>query len=181
MQRQSTDLFLVLSILSTLAGCGKPGQPAADAAGVAATASVAAAAAPSPAAPAAAAALPKPEALVTPAEAAALLGGDAVLEVHDMHAIYPGSVDFAYQTKNIRILSAAFYPQDGAEMFGNMKKTLSAPGRHPLLPCSVGDSCFLQGKAMIHVLKGGTYFTLADDNAAPGKLEELGRTVAGRI
>jgi hypothetical protein len=178
MHRKTAESLLAISLLLTLAACGKTpsGQSAADAP------AAAAASTPSPAAPAAAASpLPKPEALVTPAEAAALLGGDAVLEVHDMHAIYPGSVDFAYQTKNIRILSAAFYPQGGAEMFGNMKKTLSAPGRHPLLPCSVGDSCFLQGKAMIHVLKGGTYFTLADDNADPGKLEELGRTVAGRI
>jgi hypothetical protein len=178
MHRKTAESLLAVSILLTLAACNRTaaGQPAAEAAPAAASAS-----APTPAAPAAASALPKPEELVTPAEAAALLGGDAALEVHDMQAIYPGSSDFAYQTKNIRILSAAFYPQGGAEMFDNMKKTLSAPGRHPLLPCSVGDSCFRQGKGMIHALKGGTYFTLADDNAPEGKLEELGRTVAARL
>jgi len=118
---------------------------------------------------------------VTPAEAASLLGDVATLEVHNMQAAYPGSVDFAYQTKKIQILSAAFYPQGGAEMFGNMKKSLSEPGSRPLLPCSVGDSCFKTGEAMVHVLKGGTYFTLGWDTAGPGKLEELGRTVVGRI
>jgi hypothetical protein len=133
------------------------------------------------AAPAGTRALPKPEDLVTPAEAAALLGGDVTLEVHNLQAAYPGSSDFAYQTKNVRILAAAFYPEGGAEMFDNMKKTLSAPGRHPLLPCSVGDSCFMAGKGMVHVRKGDTYFTLDDDNAAAGKMEELARTVAGRL
>jgi hypothetical protein len=174
MHRKTTESLLAVSILLTLAACNRTqaSQPAAEAAP---------AVAPGPAAPAAASTLPKPEELVTPAEAAALLGGDATLEVHDMRAAYPGSSDFAYQTKNIRILSAAFYPQGGAEMFDNMKKSLSAPGQHPLLPCSVGDSCFRQGKAMIHALKGGTYFTLDDDNAAEGKLEELGRTVAARL
>jgi hypothetical protein len=179
MHRKTTESLLAVSILLTLAGCGR--TQASQAAAEAVPPAAVSASAPSPAAPAAASALPKPEELVTPAEAAALLGGDATLEIHDMQAAYPGSSDFAYQTKNIRILSAAFYPQGGAEMFDTMKKTLSAPGRHPLLPCSVGDSCFRQGKAMIHVLKGGTYFTLDDDNAAEGKLEELGRTVAGRL
>jgi hypothetical protein len=183
MHRKSTESWLALSVLLTLAGCGRtevspsPAGTATAAAPAAATAAMPA----MPATPAAPSALPRPEDLVTPAEAAALLGGDVTLEVHNLQAAYPGSSDFAYQTKNVRILLAAFYPQGGAEMFGNMKTTLSAPGRHPLLPCSAGDSCFMTGKGMVHVLKGGTYFTLADDNAEGGALETLARTVAGRL
>jgi predicted small lipoprotein YifL len=173
MHRKNIEPLLALSLLLTLAACGRTQASPSPAA-------PAAAAAPA-SAPAATRALPKPEELVTPAEAAALLGGDVTLEVHNLQAAYPGSSDFAYQTKNVRILSAAIYPEGGAEMFDNMKKTLSAPGRHPLLPCSVGDSCFMTGKGMVHVRKGGTYFTLADDNAEVGKLEELARTVAGRL
>jgi hypothetical protein len=59
-----------------------------------------------------------------------------------------------------------------------MKKSLTAPGRRPLLSCSIGDSCFKAGEGMVHVLKGGTYFTLSWETAGAGKLEELGKTVA---
>ncbi|HXO18621.1 MAG TPA: hypothetical protein VOA87_01725 [Thermoanaerobaculia bacterium] len=182
---RTTTLFLALAVVWTLAGCGQKAPGDTTASAPAATPANAAAATPGPApagaSPKAATSLPKPEELVTPAEAAALLGAEATLEVHDMQAVYPGSVDFAYQTKKIQILSAVFYPQGGAEMFENMKKTLTAPGRRPLLSCSIGDSCFKVGEGMIHVLKGGTYFTLEWDTAGPGKLEELGKTVAGRL
>jgi hypothetical protein len=178
MHRKSTESWLALSFLLTLAACGRT-EVSPSPAGTATAAAPPAATAAMPATPAAPSALPKPEDLVTPAEAAALLGGDVTLEVHNLQAAYPGSSDFAYQTKNVRILLAAFYPQGGAEMFGNMKKTLSA--RHPLFPCSAGDSCFMAGKGMVHVLKGGTYFTLADDNAVGSQLETLARTVAGRL
>jgi len=182
MHRKTTS-FLALAVALTLAGCGQkaPAETMASAPAAASTNAAAATPAAGGPAPAAASSLPKPEELVTPAEAASLLGDVATLEVHNMQAAYPGSVDFAYQTKKIQILSATFYPQGGAEMFGNMKKSLSEPGSRPLLPCSVGDSCFKTGEAMVHVLKGGTYFTLGWDTAGPGKLEELGRTVVGRI
>ena len=188
MSRNRTSL-LALAVALTLAACGQKApadtMASAPAATPAATPANAAAVvpvtAPAGTSPAAAGSLPKPEELVTPAEAASLLGDAATLEVHNMQAIYPGSVDFAYQTKKIQILAAAFYPQGGAEMFENMKKSLSVPGRHPLLFCSVGDSCFKTGEGMVHVLKGGTYFTLSWETAGAGKLEELGKTVAGRI
>jgi hypothetical protein len=77
--------------------------------------------------------------------------------------------------------TASLLALGGAEMFENMKKSLTAPGRRPLRSCSVGDSCFKAGEGMVHVLKGGTYFTLSWDTAGVGKLEELGKTVAGRI
>jgi outer membrane protein TolC len=180
-----TTSFLALAVALTLAGCGQKAPADTTASAPAATSASAVAATPAAApggpAPAAASSLPKPEELVTPAEAASLLGAEATLEVHNMQAAYPGSVDFAYQTKKIQILSAAFYPQGGAEMFENMKKSLSAPGSRPLLPCSVGDSCFKTGEGMVHVLKGGTYFTLSWETAGAGKLEELGKTVVGRI
>jgi hypothetical protein len=182
---RSTASLLALGVLLALASCAQQAPAdAATASAPTATSANAAAAVPvsAQAAPhAAASSLPKPEELVTPAEAAALLGDEVTLEVHNMQAIYPGSVDFAYQTRKIQILSAAFYPQGGAEMFENMKKSLTAPGRRPLLSCSIGDSCFKAGEGMVHVLKGGTYFTLSWETAGAGKLEELGKTVAGRI
>jgi hypothetical protein len=175
----------VFAVALTVAGCGQkaPADTVASAPAAATPNAPAAvpASAPAGAPPAAVSALPKPEELVTPAEAASLLGDEATLEVHNMQAAYPGSVDFAYQTKKIQILSVAVYPQGGAEMFENMKKSLSVPGRHPLVSCSVGDSCFKTGESMVHALKGGTYFTLSWETAGAGKLEELGKTVSGRI
>ncbi|HEV3455977.1 MAG TPA: hypothetical protein VHG32_05420 [Thermoanaerobaculia bacterium] len=182
---RNTASFLALGVVLTLASCAQKAQVDATVPATAATSANAVAAVPVSAlagpSPAAASSLPKPEELVTPAEAASLLGDEVTLEIHNMQAIYPGSVDFAYQTKKIQILSAAFYPQGGAEMFESMKKSLTAPGRRPLLSCSIGDSCFKAGEGMVHVLKGGTYFTLSWETAGAGKLEELGKTVAGRI
>lgn len=120
-----------------------------------------------------------PKTLVTPQEAEALLGAPATFEVHDMEAIYPGSADFAYQTKNIRILSTVFYPTDGAEMFENQKKTLAGRGKK-LVPCSVGDSCFFVGE-MLNARKGNVYFTLEAGREDMAKIEALALKVVGRL
>lgn len=120
-----------------------------------------------------------PKTLVTPQEAEALLGAPATFEVHDMQAIYPGSADFAYQTKNIRILSAVFYPTDGAEMFESQKKTLAGMGKK-LVPCSAGDSCFFVGE-MLNARKGNVYFTLDAPRDTMAKTEALARKIVGRL
>lgn len=130
--------------------------------------------------PAAASAKLDPRTLITPQEAETLLGAPATLEVHDMQAVYPGSADFTYQTRNIHILSAAFYPTNGTEMFENQRKNLSAAGKK-LLPCAVADACFLVG-GQLNARKGNVYFTM--EGAGRGdvpKIEILARKVVGRL
>lgn len=130
-------------------------------------------------APAGAATKLDPKVLITPQEAEAILGGPVTLEVHDMQAIYPGSADFAYQTTNVRILSAVVYPKDGAEMFENQRKTLAGMGKK-LVPCSVGDACFFLGE-QLNARKGDVYFTLAAGRNDTANVEALARKVVGRL
>jgi len=120
-----------------------------------------------------------PKVLVTSQEAEAILGAPVTLEVHDMRAIYPGSADFAYQTKNVRVLSAVFYPQDGAEMFNSQKRNLAGMGKK-VVACSAGDSCFFVGE-QLNALKGNLYFTLDAPRGEEKKLEELARKVITRL
>jgi hypothetical protein len=120
-----------------------------------------------------------PQTLITAQEAAALLGAPVTLQVHDMQAIYPGSADFAYQTKNIRILSAVFYPTGGAEMFESQRKTLSGMGKK-LTPCSAGDACFLVGE-QLNARRKNVYFTLEAGRDNVNRVEALANKVVGRL
>jgi hypothetical protein len=130
---------------------------------------------------ASAAAKPDPKMLVTASEASALLGGNVTLTVHDMEKVYPGSVDFAYETKGGQILSVQVDPLDGPEKLANMGRDLAAahPGR-PAGRCSVGDKCFVRGED-IFATKGHWYIHLSAGRQNAGQIEELARLVASRL
>ena len=106
-----------------------------------------------------AAATPDPKVLVTAAEAAALLGGNVTLTVHDMEKVSPGSVDFVYETKpgneDDQILSVEVDPLDGPEKLANMRRDLAAAGRN-LATCSAGDKCFMEGEDLFASKGTGT-------------------------
>ena len=122
-----------------------------------------------------------PAMLVTAAEAKALLGGDATLEVFNMQGAYPGSVDFAYQTKNIRILTVQIIPGNAAEMLANMRRDLGAA--HPNTkqsPCSAGDACFMDRETLF-ATKGKWYLHLEAGRENTGKMEDLARRIMTRL
>lgn len=128
-----------------------------------------------------AASKPDPKVLVTPAEASAILGGAVTLEVHDMEKVYPGSVDFSYQTKNIQILSVQLDPLDGPEKLSNMRRDLKAA--HPTTnqpACTVGDACFMQGEDLF-ATKGKWYIHIDAGRENKDKMESLGRKIAARL
>ncbi len=123
-----------------------------------------------------------PAILVTSAEATALLGGDATLEVSNVQAVYPGSVDFTYWIKNkSRGLAVQLYLDPTGEMFANMRRTLKA--NHPnanQIPCSAGNVCFMQGEALF-ATKGKWYLHLDAGRENTGKMEDLARRIMTRI
>ncbi len=123
-----------------------------------------------------------PASLVTAAEAKALLGADATLEVTNMQAVYPGSVDFTYWTKNkSRALEVQLYMDPTGEMFANMRRTLKA--NHPnanQIPCSAGNVCFMQGERL-WATKGKWFVHLDAGSENTGKMEDLARSIMTRI
>jgi hypothetical protein len=124
---------------------------------------------------------PDPKALVTPAEAAALLGGEVTFEAHDMEKIYPGSLDFSYQTKNVRILSVAVDPLDGPEKLSNMKRDLKAA--HPKSTqdaCTAGDACFMQGEDLF-ATKGKWYIHVGAGREHKAQMNDLARKIVSRL
>jgi hypothetical protein len=124
---------------------------------------------------------PDPKTLVTPAEASALLGGSVTFEAHDMDKVYPGSLDFSYQTKSVRILSVAVDPLDGPEKLSHMKRDLKEA--HPnakQAACSVGDACFMQGEDLF-ATKGKWYIHLSAGRESKDKIEDLARKVVSRL
>ena len=123
-----------------------------------------------------------PASLVTPAEASALLGGDATLEVSNVQAMYPGSVDFTYWTKNkSRSLAVQLYLDPTGEMFANMRRTLKA--NHPdadQTPCAAGNVCFMQGERL-WATKGKWFVHMDTGRINTGKMEDLARSIMTRI
>ena len=124
---------------------------------------------------------PAPASLVTAAEASALLGGNVTLTVNDMEKVYPGSVDFVYETRTGQILTVEVDPLDGPEKLANMRRELTArdPKRSEP-PCSAGDKCFMD-RDDLFASKGKWYIHMNAGRGNATKVDAIARKVASRL
>jgi hypothetical protein len=101
-----------------------------------------------------------------------------------MEKVYPGSVDFVYETKpgkeDDQILSVEVDPLDGPEKLANMRRDLAAADRNRQVTCSAGDKCFMEGEDLF-ASKGSWYIHMSAGRQNAGKIEAVARKVAARL